>query len=215
MVDITENTDTKRRKSSRKSSKKTECPNCLSYVLPRDLDKHMKYECEARLIRCRFYPQCQCQPFPANEREEHRKFCRIAAKRRKILKHKKGPLPCPRCGSTERPHLECPKEQVSCPHCSEKVLRCELNTQHHLKTCSILVKRDELARLYVVVSCVRFMNHCISLIITRTTGTKYMPSKRRHVQCVVTRRFYLKIYIVINARNVRCVWFRVRNATRL
>ena len=42
--------DTKRSpKRRRKSSKKTECPNCLSYVLPRDLDKHMKYECEARL----------------------------------------------------------------------------------------------------------------------------------------------------------------------
>ena len=143
--------DTKRSpKRRRKSSKKTECPNCLSYVLPRDLDKHMKYECEARLMRCRFYPQCQCQPFPANERQEHEKFCRIAAKRRKILKHKKGPLPCPRCGSTERPHLECPKEQVLCPHCSEKVLRCELST--HFKTCSILVKREELARLYVVSS---------------------------------------------------------------
>eukprot|EP00938_MAST-03A_sp_MAST-3A-sp1_P000675 g675.t1 len=172
VVDITENTDTKRRKSSRKSSKKTECPNCLSYVLPRDLDKHMKYECEARLIRCRFYPQCQCQPFPANEREEHRKFCRIAAKRRKILKHKKGPLPCPRCGSTERPHLECPKEKVSCPHCSEKVLRCELNTQHHLKTCSILVKRDELARLYKV--------HAIETTTCPMCGNKEILLKDLH-----------------------------------
>ena len=132
---------------AKKIDKKTECPECLSYVLPRELNTHIKYHCEARLVRCRFYPQCQCPPFPANDREEHeKKFCKIASKTRKILRHKKGPLPCSRCGSTDRPHLQCPNELVSCSHCTESVLRRDMSA--HLEVCSILVKRQELSRLY-------------------------------------------------------------------
>ena len=136
-----------RRGSSSPRKKKTECPQCLSYILPRHLDKHMKYECEARVVRCRFYLHCMCGPFPLNEREEHeRLYCAIARKNRKILQNKRGPLPCSRCGSTQRPHTQCPNESVTCPHCSQSMLRCELNSH----VCPILVKREELARLHKV-----------------------------------------------------------------